>query len=91
MEELIRCNDLVLLSAAEALLEGAGIDCLVVGAHMAVLEGSQAGVQAMRAHGRPGHIINTSTLGAIQLTRSGGDGIFGNGNDVAVSAAAGVT
>ena len=40
MEELIRCNDLVLISAVEALLAGAEIDCLVVGEHMAVLEGS---------------------------------------------------
>ena len=31
---------------------------------MAVLEGSQAGVQAMRAHGRPGHIVNIGSIAA---------------------------
>lgn len=40
MEELVRCNDPVLLSAVEALLGAAGIGVLVVGENMAVLEGS---------------------------------------------------
>ncbi len=40
MEELVRCNDPVLLSAVEALLGAAGIGALVVGENMAVLEGS---------------------------------------------------
>lgn len=40
MEELIRCNDPVLLTAVEALLAGAGIEMLVLDRHMSVLEGS---------------------------------------------------
>lgn len=40
MEELIRCNDVVLISAVEALLDGAGIDHLTLDRHMSVMEGS---------------------------------------------------
>ncbi len=32
----------------------------------------------------PGSVINPTSLGAITVTRAGGDGIFGNANDVAV-------
>lgn len=40
MRELIRANDPVLLSAVGALLDGAGIDHLVLDQNMSVLEGS---------------------------------------------------
>jgi hypothetical protein len=40
MIEILRTNDVVALSLAEALLEGAGIDCFVADRHMSVLEGS---------------------------------------------------
>lgn len=40
MEELIRCNDPVLISAVEALLAGAAIDVFVTDSHMSALEGS---------------------------------------------------
>lgn len=40
MRELVRTNDLVLVSAIEALLNGAGIDHLVLDQNMSVLEGS---------------------------------------------------
>jgi hypothetical protein len=40
MIEILRTNDLVALSLAEALLEGAGIDCFVADRHMSALEGS---------------------------------------------------
>ncbi|TBW34396.1 DUF2007 domain-containing protein [Siculibacillus lacustris] len=40
MEELVRCNDMVVVATVEALLAGAGIDCLVADRHMSVLEGS---------------------------------------------------
>lgn len=40
MRELLRTNDIVLLSAIEALLDGAGIDHLVLDQHMSVMEGS---------------------------------------------------
>lgn len=40
MRELVRCNDVVLISALEALLEGAGIPALVLDGHMSVLEGA---------------------------------------------------
>ena len=40
MTELLRTNDAVLISAVEALLGGAGIDCMVADRYMSVLEGS---------------------------------------------------
>lgn len=40
MRELVRTNDAVLISAIEALLNGAGIKCLVLDQNMSVLEGS---------------------------------------------------
>jgi hypothetical protein len=40
MEELIRTNDLVLISYVEALFREAGIGHLVLDTHMSVLEGS---------------------------------------------------
>jgi Putative prokaryotic signal transducing protein len=40
MEELIRTNDLVLISYVEALFREAGIAHLVLDTHMSVLEGS---------------------------------------------------
>lgn len=40
MTELLRTNDAVLITAVEALLGGAGIECLVADRYMSVLEGS---------------------------------------------------
>ncbi|MEX2128842.1 MAG: DUF2007 domain-containing protein [Xanthobacteraceae bacterium] len=40
MTELLRTNDAVLISAVEALLGGAGIECMVADRFMSVLEGS---------------------------------------------------
>ncbi|MBF0666008.1 MAG: DUF2007 domain-containing protein, partial [Brevundimonas sp.] len=40
MIELFRTNDLVLISAAEALLASAEIPCFVADMHMSALEGS---------------------------------------------------
>ena len=40
MRELLRTNDIVLISAIEALLDGAGIGHLVLDQHMSVMEGS---------------------------------------------------
>ena len=40
MKELIRTNDLVLISAVEALLKGAKIHCMVADGNMSALEGS---------------------------------------------------
>jgi Putative prokaryotic signal transducing protein len=40
VREIVRTNDAVLISAIEALLNGAGIDHLVVDQNMSVLEGS---------------------------------------------------
>ena len=40
MRELVRTNDLVLISAIEALLKGADIDHVVLDQNMSVLEGS---------------------------------------------------
>jgi hypothetical protein len=38
--ELVRSNDLVHLSWAEAMLRAAGIDCLIADAHVSSVEGS---------------------------------------------------
>ena len=40
MEELVRTNDIVLISVVESLLDGAGIRYIVLDNHMSVLEGS---------------------------------------------------
>ena len=40
MDELFRTNDLVLISAVEALLASAGIGCFIADIHMRALEGS---------------------------------------------------
>lgn len=40
MRELVRTNDAVLITAIEALLNGAGIDHVVLDQNMSVLEGS---------------------------------------------------
>jgi hypothetical protein len=40
MIEILRTNDAVALSLAEALLQGAGIECFVADRHMSALEGS---------------------------------------------------
>ena len=40
MRELVRTNDIVLISAIEALLDGAGIDHVVLDQNMSMLEGS---------------------------------------------------
>lgn len=40
MRELLRTNDVVLISAVEALLDSAGIGHFVLDQHMSVLEGS---------------------------------------------------
>lgn len=40
MKELLRTNDMVLISWAEALLRGEGVETFVLDANMSVLEGS---------------------------------------------------
>ncbi|MBR1218124.1 DUF2007 domain-containing protein [Bradyrhizobium sp. U87765 SZCCT0131] len=40
MRELLRTNDMVLVSAVEALLDGAGIGHLVLDQNMSIIEGS---------------------------------------------------
>lgn len=40
MTELLRTNDAVLITAVEALLGGAGIECMVADRYMSVMEGS---------------------------------------------------
>jgi len=40
MQELVRTNDIVLISAIEALLKGANIEHIVLDQNMSVLEGS---------------------------------------------------
>ncbi|MGV8998493.1 MAG: DUF2007 domain-containing protein [Parvibaculaceae bacterium] len=40
MKELIRSNDMVLLSYLEHCLRSEGIECLILDGHMSILEGS---------------------------------------------------
>jgi hypothetical protein len=40
MQELIRTNDVVILSLAESLMKDAGIHCMIADQSMSVLEGS---------------------------------------------------
>ena len=40
MVEILRTNDIVLISAVEALLTAAGVGCFVADRHMAAVEGS---------------------------------------------------
>ncbi|MEW6123833.1 MAG: DUF2007 domain-containing protein [Pseudomonadota bacterium] len=40
MRDIVRTNDMVLISAVEALLTAADIGCLVADAHVSALEGS---------------------------------------------------
>ncbi len=40
MVEILRTNDLVLISAVESLLRAAGVGCFVADQHMAAVEGS---------------------------------------------------
>lgn len=40
MRDIVRTNDIVLISAVEALLASAGIGCLVADSHVSALEGS---------------------------------------------------
>lgn len=40
MRDIVRTNDIVLISVVEALLASAGIGCLVADAHVSALEGS---------------------------------------------------
>lgn len=69
MRELLRTNDIVLLSALEALLDGAGIDHLVLDQHMSVMEGS-IGLLPRRllvvddAHARARALLIEAGLGA---------------------------
>lgn len=44
MEELIRTHCIVVMSFAEAVLEEAGIACLILDRHMGVADGAQGGV-----------------------------------------------
>ncbi len=45
MKEVIRTNDLVLISFAEALLSDAGIETVVLDAHTSMIEGSVNAIQ----------------------------------------------
>jgi hypothetical protein len=45
MRELLRTNDVVRLSWAQAVLHDAGIDCLVLDHHTSLVEGSIGAIQ----------------------------------------------
>ena len=45
MKEVLRTNDIVLISAVEAMLKEEGIGCFVADQHMSVLEGSAGFLQ----------------------------------------------
>lgn len=68
MKEILRTNDPVLVSAVEALLDGAGIPHLILDQNMSVLEGS-LGILPCRVliaddHWRPArHLLEDAGLG----------------------------
>jgi putative signal transducing protein len=68
MKELFRTNDLVLISAVEALFKGAEIHCMVADGNMSVLEGS-AGALPRRvlvpvaAHDKARRLLRDAGLG----------------------------
>jgi hypothetical protein len=45
MKELLRTNDIVRLSWLQAILNDAGIDCLVLDSHTSLVEGSIGAIQ----------------------------------------------
>jgi hypothetical protein len=61
VKEILRTNDMVLVSAVEALLEGAGIPHLVADGNMSVLEGS-VGILPRRILVADGHIGSARSL-----------------------------
>lgn len=68
MKEILRTNDTVLVSAVEALLNGAGIPHLVLDQNMSVLEGS-IGILPRRVL-----VSDDQTKSARQLLRDAGLG-----------------
>ena len=68
MRELIRTNDLVLISFAEALLNDAGIESVVLDAHTSMIEGSVNAIQRRvmvpdADYERAKHLLNESHIG----------------------------
>jgi hypothetical protein len=62
MKELLRTNDIVRLSWLQAILNDAGIDCLVLDSHTSLVEGSIGAIQrrlmvAIDDHARAGALI----------------------------------
>jgi hypothetical protein len=55
MKELLRTNDLVRLSWAQALLADAGIECLVLDQHTSLIEGSIGAIQRRLMVDDPDH------------------------------------
>ena len=70
MIEILRTNDAVALSLAEALLASAGIECLVADRHMSAVEGSIGAFQKRLLVGRD------SEPGARRALRDGGLGEY---------------
>ena len=65
MKELLRTNDIVRLSWAQALLRDAGIDSVVLDQHTSLVEGSIGAIPrrlmvAERDHGRARAVIATA-------------------------------
>src|SRR5258708_40051924 len=69
MKELLRTNDIVRLSWAQALLRDAGIDSVVLDQHTSLVEGSIGAIPrrlmvAERDHGRARALITAAEAGA---------------------------
>lgn len=68
MQEVIRTNDLVLISFAEALLSDAGIQSVVLDAHTSMIEGSVNAIQRRLMvpdadYERARHLLKESDIG----------------------------
>jgi hypothetical protein len=68
MRELIRTNDLVLISYVSHILDEAGIDFQVLDAHMSAIEGSIGAIPRRIAVSEDKHALATRLLGNASIT-----------------------
>lgn len=68
MRELLRTNDLVLISYVSHLLEEAGVDFQVLDAHMSAIEGSIGAIPRRIVVAEDNYALATRILGNASIT-----------------------
>jgi hypothetical protein len=68
MRELLRTNDLVLISYVSHLLEEAGVDFQVLDTHMSAVEGSIGAIPRRIVVAPDNHALATRILGNASIT-----------------------